>query len=129
MSGDERTEALRWVQFATDDLGAAKTIHGDGHLPHRLVCFHCQQSIEKALKGLLVRLKIDFPRTHDLNLLRRLLPHESAVKQAFPDFSGLNAFAVETRYPGDFPEACETDAVEALTLAEQVLDAVQTAVA
>jgi HEPN domain-containing protein len=101
MSGDEQADALRWVQFAAEDLAAAKTIHADRHLPHRLVCFHCQQSIENALKGLLVRLNIDFPKTHDLNLLRRLLPEGSPVKQAFPDFSRLNVFAVETRYPGD----------------------------
>jgi HEPN domain-containing protein len=125
MSGDERADARRWLQFAADDLAAAKTIHADRHLPHRLTCFHCQQSVEKALKAVLIRLKIDFPKTHDLNLLRSLLPKKSRVKREFSDFSDLMVFAVQTRYPGDFPDATDTDASDAIVVAERLLEAVR----
>ena len=42
-----------------------------------MVCFHCQQSVEKYLKARLEEAAISFPKTHDLeNLLMLLLPLE-----------------------------------------------------
>jgi HEPN domain-containing protein len=124
MSDIERTDADRWLKFAADDLHAAETIFAAKHLPHRLVCFHCQQSAEKSLKGLLIYLKIDFPKTHDLNLLKRLVPDGIAAKQDIPDMSELTVFAAESRYPGDFPEAGGNNATDAIRVAERVLDLV-----
>jgi HEPN domain len=68
-----------------------------------------------------LRNRIDFPKTHDLNLLRRLLPDDSPVKLAFSDFGSLIVFAVESRYPGDYPDASEDDANNAIDLAQRVL--------
>jgi HEPN domain-containing protein len=50
---------------------------GRGRQPfHDERCFHCQQSAEKFLKGLLEDLGQTVPKTHDLIALQKLLlPH------------------------------------------------------
>jgi HEPN domain-containing protein len=34
-----------------------------------IICFHCQQAVEKYLKGFLILYDVESERTHDLNLL------------------------------------------------------------
>jgi HEPN domain-containing protein len=123
----EREEALRWLQFSGDDLSAARAIFADKHLPARLVCFHCQQSIEKALKAALVHRGIRFPRTHDLNLLVRAVPEDLSPKISSFDLSSLNVFAAEARYPGDYPDVSNEDGRLAIQLSEQILNIIKTA--
>lgn len=48
-------------------------IEQEGMIP-RHVCWLAQQATEKALKAILVFLQIDFPRRHDLDALRNLIP-------------------------------------------------------
>jgi HEPN domain-containing protein len=127
MSAPEREEALRWLQFALDDFAAAKALLSDAHLPARLDCFHCQQSAEKALKALLIFRSVPFPKTHDLNLLLRVLPLDLKPKIFGLDLSTLNVFAAEARYPGDFPDATTNEASNAVLLSEQILKIVKAA--
>ena len=122
MSGSDRLTADRWIRFAAEDLAVANAIFSDKHLPARVVCFHCQQSVEKSLKAILVRAGISFPRTHDLNLLHLLLPDDSRVKSASLDLSALTVFAAEARYPGDFPDVANADAQHAINIAKQILE-------
>ena len=67
------TEALeRWLSFAVEDLRVAEIV-----FPERLpaqVCFHAQQCVEKALKGLLIHSGQRLPRTHAIAELLTLLP-------------------------------------------------------
>jgi HEPN domain-containing protein len=62
------------------------------------------------LKAVLIFLQVDFPRTHDLDRLRHLIPGGWQVAQEHPDLADLTEWAVEARYPGDWPEATEADA-------------------
>lgn len=81
-----------------------------------------QQSAEKALKAVLVSHGIDFPRTHDLHLLRSLLPSGLSHEPALIDLGELTVWAVESRYPGDWPEATAADANRAVTISHRVLE-------
>ncbi len=67
-----------WIEKAESDYLAAVDLARRRKLPlHDMVCFHCQQSVEKYLKGRLEEAAISFPKTHDLeNLLMLLLPLE-----------------------------------------------------
>jgi HEPN domain-containing protein len=87
----------------------------------RQACWLAQQGAEKALKGVLVFLQIDFPRSHDLDLLRTLLPEDWRLKTDPPDFAELSQWSVEARYPGDWPEATLPDALHAVALAQDVV--------
>jgi HEPN domain-containing protein len=69
---DNREYALEWLGFAEMDLSSAEFLTGKRPLPLEIICFHCQQSAEKCLKGLLVINTIQPPKTHDLRELYNL---------------------------------------------------------
>ena len=121
---DHVAEARRWLRFAAEDLRAAGTLLHETQVPPRHVCWLAQQAAEKAIKAALVFLQIEFPKTHDLDALRNLVPEDWRVRQAFPDLADLTEWSVEARYPGDWPEATADDARGSLDEARRVLDLV-----
>ena len=124
---DRLTDTARWLRYAEEDLITAETFLEHPDVPPRQVCWHAQQSTEKALKAVLIFLEIDFPRTHDLNILRNLVPDSWQLKAAHPDLASLTEWAAEARYPGDIPEATNTDASKAVEQARSVWTSVSTA--
>ena len=67
---DQLAETDRWLRYAEEDLTTAETLLRQPHVVPRHVCWFAQQAAEKTLKAVLVFLQIDFPRTHDLDVLR-----------------------------------------------------------
>ena len=92
--------AKEWLIYAEMDLASADFLLAMYPLPIAIICYHCQQSAEKCLKGLLA-LKNQFPpKTHDLTLLI------DTCKQLFPEIltvsaqcAALNPFSSRPRYP------------------------------
>lgn len=115
-------EASRWLRFAREDLAAAEKLRAQGEFLPRHVCWLAQQAAEKALKAALILEGVDFPFRHDLDALRNLLPEGWSVKEEYPDLSELTEWAVEARYPGDWPEPTVGDADRALAQARGVLE-------
>jgi HEPN domain-containing protein len=114
-----------WVRKAEADYRLAVTVHRGAEPFHDAVCFHCQQSAEKYLKGLMEELGLTVPKTHDLERLRGLLTaHDAALRPLKRGLPFLTRFAVETRYPGD--DATKREAEAALRWAERVRTAART---
>ena len=111
----------RWLEHAQGDLLSAKAILRDEHLPPRVACFLAQQAAEKAVKAVLVAKQIDVPRTHDLEALVALIPANSQLKEMIAVLGGMSQWAVEARYPGDWPEATRQEAAEAVSVAGEAL--------
>ena len=72
-----KADVMAWLVKAQDDLRFAESVLNDTFYSH--VCFICQQSAEKALKGLIYSLQEDFSlaeirklKTHNLGLLLKL---------------------------------------------------------
>ena len=126
---DRLADTARWLRYAEEDLVTAETLLAQPHVPPRQACWHAQQAAEKALKAVLIFLEIDFPRTHDLNILRNLVPESWQLKTALPNLGALNRWAVEARYPEDGQEATETDASTAVEHARAVWTSVSTELA
>lgn len=126
---ERRTEAMRWMRFAKEDLDAAKALAADPEVAVRLACTLAQQAAEKALKAVLVLQDVDPPRTHNLQLLADLVPRAGRVAGIAVDLVRLSVWAVESRYPGDWPEASRDDAGVALSAASEVLSAVESEIA
>jgi len=98
---DEAREAVRlWRDKAQSDWTTVEILRDSGRGPADVVCFHCQQFVEKLLKGLLTRHGAEAPRTHDL---RRLVELAEGFVPALGEMTDaadvLTVHGVETRYP------------------------------
>lgn len=121
MSGGELLdEVRRWLRFAREDLETAELLVRESRIRPRHACWLAQQAAEKALKGALASQQIPFPFRHDLDALRNLLPDGWVVKLQCPDLAELTEWAVEARYPGDWPDATAGDARSAAEQARGV---------
>lgn len=126
---DRLEDTARWLHHAEEDLTTAETFLGHPHMPHRQSCWSAQQSAEKALKTVLIFLQIDFPRTHDLDTLRDLVPESWQLKVAYPDLSDLIRWAVKARYPEDMQGTTKEEVAEAVRQARSIWTSVSNALA
>ena len=126
---DRLADTTRWLRYAEEDLVTAEILLKQSHVPPRQACWFAQQSAEKALKAALIFSQIDFRRTHDLNVLRDLLPDNWQLETALLNLESLNRWAVEARYPEDMREATNADANEAVEQARAIWTSVSTALA
>jgi HEPN domain-containing protein len=117
-------EALRWLRFAAEDLHEAEQWVGRSESVPRHICWFAQQAVEKALKAALILEDMEVPFWHNRDALRNLLSSGWSVKQEYPDLAELTVWAVEARYPGDWPEATWEDARRAVALARAVYDCI-----
>ena len=117
---DRVTEGHRWLQHAKEDLVAATNGLTDGASKPRHVCSHAQQAAETSLRAALLLAGNDIPYTHDLVELADLLPSAWRVRDARVDLGSLTRWAVEGRYPGEWKEPTEADAVKAMDWANQI---------
>jgi HEPN domain-containing protein len=124
LSPEQRDLVNRWWQYATEDLQAAEALLQNSVFVARHVCTFAQQAAEKALKTALIVEQVDFPKSHDLDTLRNLLPESWTVQQSFPQLRELTNWVIEARYPvhGDDPTADEAQA--AAHLARRIWQAV-----
>jgi len=121
---EHEEEARRWIRYALEDLSEAELLIERSESVPRHACWMSQQSVEKVLKSILVFLQIPFPRKHDLDALRNLIPEGWSVKESFPDLAELTEWAVEARYPGDWPEATDEEARSAVNQARSLWETV-----
>ena len=69
-------------------------------IPIEIICYHCQQSAEKYLKGYLVFQGVIPPKTHDLDELCKSCNGFSDKFIEIADYcSDLTAYGVQPRYP------------------------------
>jgi HEPN domain-containing protein len=92
-----------WLSKAEGDLNVARR---EASLPamtqnRDAIAFHCQQAIEKLMKGILVSRGIEPPHIHDLAELARRL-ESAGVQWSWPmtEIRLVTMGAVHSRYPG-----------------------------
>jgi len=89
-----------WRLLAEDDLAVAEHIANNMNpIPTSIVAFHCQQAVEKFLKGALVVFREDPPFIHDLD---KLCSFAEKHRPSFVSISSLctaiNYYSVQPRY-------------------------------
>ena len=115
-------DATEWLAHAGADLHYARLGQKDSAALGNLVAFHAQQAIEKALKAVLVRHTVEFPKTHDLEQLLELIEGAGVVwPPAFNKVLEFIPFATHARYPGFDDPITKVEVDEAIIMAEQVL--------
>lgn len=119
---DKNSIVKAWCDFANNDLITAKYLLGLHPLKLEIICYHCQQSAEKILKGFLIDKNIDPPKTHDLRLLRRMCEE---IADSFDDIEEacvrLTAYSVQPRYPMEI-ELSESDMRQAIKDADIIMN-------
>jgi HEPN domain-containing protein len=70
-------EAALMLRLADRDIAALTVLCRSEEVHLSILCFHAQQAIEKCLKAVLLCHRIEFRRTHDLQLLADLLSEHS----------------------------------------------------
>ena len=119
----ENDYVAEWFRFADADLASAEFLLGLQPLPMEIICYHCEQSAEKYLKGfLLYKGIIEPPKTHDLNTLCEMC---SVFDERFREInracSILTVYSVQPRYPHEM-EILDSDMRQALNYARQIKD-------
>lgn len=98
-------DVQRWLDFAENDLAVAKHLLETFHpKPLEIICYHCQQSAEKAIKAVYIALGIPggIPKKHDLTFLLEQMKHRVAISDAMFDHADdLNSYSVIVRYPNE----------------------------
>jgi len=114
-------EAKQWIGFADRDLALAEhTAKTMWPIPHEIVCYHCQQFVEKYLKAFLVSKGQEPPHIHDLAKLAALCEIENLdFGQIKQKCIILTEYGVQPRYPG-YMQIIEEDMVRALHFAAEI---------
>ena len=72
--------------------------------PLEIICYHCQQAAEKAIKALFIFFDLPggIPRKHDLSFLLNQMQHKTAIpKELRQHADALSAYGIISRYPSE----------------------------
>lgn len=111
-----------WFNIAETDLSSAEFLQTMQPVPIEIICYHCQQSAEKYLKGFLALKGKESKRTHDLILLNKeCRKYDEDFITIEDDCLMLTDYGIIVRYP--FPmNINESDMKIALKNAHKIKD-------
>lgn len=119
----KRSLVHNWLMKSRRDLLSAKRL-GRGAEPYLdTAIYHCQQSVEKAIKGWLIYRDQPFEKIHDLRLL---VTQASEVDPRFKDWIDfavqVSPYATAYRYPGEILDPTDEEFKETFKVASKFYD-------
>jgi HEPN domain-containing protein len=91
--------ARRFLTLADRDIRAFRKLSDDPEIDDAVVGFHAQQAVEKCLKAVLAKHRVEVRKTHDLQVLIELLIQNNLPNPPLREgIDALGPFAVELRY-------------------------------
>ena len=119
---DKFSIVKEWLDFANRDISSARYLLGMNPVPLEIVCYHCEQAAEKALKGYLILQDYEPPRAHDLRLLCKMC---ADIDKTFDTISqscvNLTPYGIQPRYPFEI-EILDSDMQKAVVDADHVMN-------
>ncbi len=117
-------ETKQWIDMADMDMGVAKHLMENYYpKPLEIICYHCQQAAEKAIKALVISLETQgrLPKLHDLSFLLNQVKNFVRIEEKYYDYADtLTPYGVAVRYPNElFLE--ERHAKEAIQYADEIM--------
>lgn len=119
-----KEKANEWFKKARSDIRTAEILMRERKPPTDTTCFHCQQAVEKYLKGYLTLKGIEFLKSHDLDYLLKLCKGHTKGFAAYQEaVLVLNKYGIESRYPADIPVDYSVEETQkAIALAKGIMD-------
>jgi len=123
---DRKDIAREWFKMGEIDLASAEFLQKMIPTPIEIICYHCQQSAEKYLKGYLALQGEKIKKTHDLILLNKICQkYDKDFKKLEEACLMLTDYGVNIRYP--FPlDLNESDMKIAINHASEIKNFVLT---
>ncbi len=119
----------QWTVKADHDLEIIRRDMASSEPLTDVLCFHCQQAVEKYLKAFLVYNRVKPPRTHIIQDIIIECESIDASFEALRPLMYMSEFAVELRYADDFymPPVAQLEKAykDALNAREFVLKRIQ----
>ena len=136
---EQEEEYREWLAFARTDYESAKYLNGAPFHPRPLnvICYHCQQAAEKAVKALIVYFgsQGSMPKVHDISFLLNQIKniiHEkkgiSVENELLTAADSLSKYGIAPRYPNEI-EVDELMTGKALADSEMILQWVEEVIA
>ena len=111
-------EVGKWFEFAENDLGVAKHLNETYYpKPLIIICYHCQQAAEKAIKVLIIKFnpKYGVSKTHNLSfLLQQIKNYVNIPSYCYNEADALTPYGIAARYPNEIyiDDRCVNDAIK-----------------
>ena len=113
---------LEWFFFADADFDSAQILNNAYRKHSEIICFHCQQAVEKYLKAFLCYNGVITPKIHVLETLCALCSEfDSSFNDIAKDCAYLSPFAVHARYPLEL-EINDVNMTKSLEIAQKIKD-------
>ncbi len=97
---DKEEIIKEWIKYAEMDRETVNILMKSHNKPYEIICYHCQQTVEKYLKACLVLYDISIIKSHDLIELNSLCEQKNKeFKTIEKECFDLTDYAVQTRYP------------------------------
>ncbi len=99
----DSTRYYDWLDRASEDIVSARVLR-DEQSCNNSAAFHCQQTIEKALKAYILLKSDILVDGHNLTwLCKRAMRYDKRFTEWLEESASLNKCYIETRYPADLP--------------------------
>lgn len=112
--------------MAQKDIRSAEILL-EYNVDNGIVCFHCQQAIEKYLKGFLINATGELQEGHNLvKLCKKAMAFEQTLSEFIKDMAFVNTYYIETRYPAeDSLLVSKEDAEECIRIALKIIGKIE----
>lgn len=138
-AAEQEEEYKEWLTFARTDFESAKYLDSAPFHPRPLnvICYHCQQAAEKAVKALIVYFGSQggMPKVHDIsflmNQIKNIVREEKGIElehELLMIADSLSKYGVAPRYPNEI-EVDEQQVKKALSNSETILKWVDSVIA
>ena len=119
----EPSLVLEWFRYADMDLLSAQRNTTFHPVHMQLVCFLCQQSAEKNLKGFLIYHGVEEPpKIHNLDILcDACSAHDPRFQEIYDQCERLTIYGVQPRYPREMI-ITQNNMKNALMYAQQIAE-------
>ena len=124
MTEAQQFEVPRWLVWAQIDyLCAHNMAEAFYPAPMEIICYHCQQCAEKALKGFAIANGWTLNKSHDIEfLIEQCKVYDPSFTQFYDNAPRLSMYAVLTRYPDSTIEITKPEMKKALSSSKEILE-------